>query len=119
MAPASRRATTTGGAGAGDVIWVHTINANVGVYTQPATLPAYIAIGEFGVGVDPSPTGTAATPGVEATARIFLEASVSDIASIVDVYFDDKGYTLPAAAPSGPIVPRAGSEYFRWVTTEA
>ncbi len=30
-----------------DVIWVHTMEANVGIYTQPATLPAYIAVGEM------------------------------------------------------------------------
>lgn len=98
-----------------DTIWVHTIDANVGIYTQPKTLPSYVAIGEFGIGVDPNPTGTAVTPGVEATARIFLEAGVSDVGAIVDVYLDDKGYVLNNA--NGPITPGAG-EYFRWVTVE-
>jgi hypothetical protein len=115
--PVSTRPTTTGGPGNGDVIWVHTIDANVGVYTQPRTLPAYIAVGEFVVGVDPQPTGVAALPGVEATARISLEASVSDVGSIVDIYWDDKGFTLPA--PAGPLVPLANSEYLRWLTMEA
>lgn len=103
----------------GDVIWVHTIDANVGIYTQPKTLPAYISVGGFVVGVDPQPTGAVALPGVEATARISLEASVSDVGSIVDMYWDDKGFSLPALTPAGPLVATPNREYFRWLTMEA
>ncbi len=119
-----------------DIIWVHTIDANVGIYTQPGTLPAYIAIGEMGIGIDPvATTVAAALPGVESTARIFLESSTSDIASIVDIYMDDKGFSLPVGAlragfPAclgGPCVvpdsalaaaPATPNEYFRWITPE-
>jgi hypothetical protein len=103
--PRSTRPTTTGGIGSGDVTWVHTIDANVGVFTQPRTLPAYLAVGEFGIGVDPNPANAVAAAGVESTPRISLEAGTSDIASLVDVYLDDKG---PGATP----------EKFRWVTIE-
>lgn len=113
-------AAAAGVAATPDRIWVHTIDANVGAYTQPATLPAYIAIGGNGIGVNPEPRTAVALAGVEATPRIFMEANTSDIASIVDIYLDDKGFTLPAAAaPAGPLVPAANSEYFRWITPES
>ena len=112
-----------------DVIWVHTIDANVGIYTQPATLPAYIAIGGNGIGITPQPSTAVAAAGVEATPRIFMEANTTDVASIVDIYLDDKGFSLPGrnpgviADPAGPIVADVpGSppnEYFRWITPES
>ncbi len=109
-----------------DIIWVHTIDANVGIYTQPATLPAYIAVGGFGIGVDPQPTG-AAVVGVESTARLVLEANTSDVGSLVDIYLDDKGFSLPAGSLTGPLVadsslpfgPVRPNEYFRWLTLES
>ena len=114
-------------------IWVHTIDANVGIYTQPGTLPAYVAIGEMRIGVDVQPQTAAPAVGVEATPRIFLEAYTSDIASVIDLYLDDKGFGLPAgnvagpllhdnvAGPNGTSLRRASgsSEYFRWLTTES
>ncbi len=108
----------------GDVVWVHTIEANVAIYTQPRTLPAFIGIGALGIGVDPSPKLAAATPGIEATARIFLEANTSDVGSLVDIYLDDKGFaitpatTRPIASGGNFLAPVPGGEYFRWVTTE-
>ena len=40
-----------------DFISAHTIEANVGIYTQPGTWPSYLALGEFGVGTaDPNAT---------------------------------------------------------------
>ena len=107
-----------------DIIWVHTIDANVGIFTQPGTLPAYIAIGDNGIGVNPEPKAAVALVGVEATARLFMEASTSDIASVVDIYLDDKGFSLPAgSSPAGPLVPNAAgtppTEYFRWITPES
>ena len=114
---------TLSGTGPTAVIWVHTIDANVGIYTQPGTLPAYIAIGDNGIGVNPLPSTAAALPGVEATPRIFLEASTSDISSIVDIYLDDKGFSLPVGSINGPIVPDViggvANEYFRWITPES
>ena len=105
----------------GDLIWVHTIDANVGAYTQPRTLPAYVAVGEFTVGVDPQPTG-AAVVGIETTARLVLESNTSDVASIVDVYTDDKGFGAPTVRPlalGGTFInPTPGAEWFRWMTPE-
>ena len=40
-----------------DFVSAHTIEANLGIYTQPGTQPSYVAIGEFGVGsADPAAT---------------------------------------------------------------
>jgi hypothetical protein len=89
-----------------DTISVHTIDANVGIYTQPGTLPSYIAVGALNIGVDPFPTGTAVTVGAEATARLVVEAAVSDIFSVFDVYLNDKD-------------PTTGADSYRWVTTES
>ena len=36
--------------GTEDYISAHTVEANLGIYTQPGTQPSYLAIGEFGVG---------------------------------------------------------------------
>jgi hypothetical protein len=103
-----------------DLIWVHTIDSNVGIYTQPQTLPSYVAVGEFGIGVDPQPAGGACVciVGIETTDRLVLESSVTDVGSIVDIYFDDKGFALAAGNTTGPLVVSPGSEYFRWVTPE-
>src|SRR3954453_3236815 len=87
----------------GDYISAHTIEANVGIYTQPGTQPAYVAIGEFGVGTaDPSAT---AASGVaqEAQDRIFLEAETTDVQTPVYIYMMD-------------VDPRDGTVRNRWVT---
>ena len=104
-----------------DIIWVHTIDANVGIYTQPGTLPAYIALGAMGIGVNPESAAAVAVAGLEATARLVVESHTSDVSSIVDFYLDDKGFNLPAGATA--LVPDvAGSranEYYRWLTPES
>ena len=72
----------------GDYISAHTIEANVGIYTQPGTQPSYLAIGEFGVGsADPNAT---AVNGVaqETQDRIFLESETTDVETPVDIYMD-------------------------------
>lgn len=90
-----------------DTISVHTIEANIGAFTQPRTLPAYVAMGGFGIGVEPLPKAAiAAGAGVESTPRIFLEGSVTDVASIVDVYLVDKDKVT-------------GADRHRWVTMES
>ena len=110
-APAAKRATTTA-----DVVWVYSIAANIGAYTQPKTLPAYIAIKAFNLGVNPQPSNAVAIAGLEATPRINLEAATSDLGSIVDVYFDDRKTGVGNAA--NPVA-SLRNERFRWITTEA
>jgi len=85
-----------------DTISVHTIDANVGIFTQPNTLPLYIAIGEFRVSADAAATAPSGAP-QEAQDRIFFEAMVTDVKSIVDVYLAD-------------IDPVTGAETLRWIT---
>jgi len=85
-----------GASGSGDVLSVHTIEANVGIYTQPGTQPSYLAIGEFGVGsADPNAT---AVNGVaqETQDRIFLEAETTDVRTPVDIYLQDVDATTGA-----------------------
>src|SRR3954470_8300065 len=92
----------TAGGGA-DYISAHTVEANVGIYTQPGTQPSYLAIGEFGVGsADPNAT---AVSGVaqETQERIFLEAEPTDVKTPVDIYMQD----VDAAT---------GALHNRWVT---
>ena len=88
--------------GAADLISAHTIEANVGIYTQPGTKPSYLAIGEFGIGTaDPSPT---AVNGAlqETQDRMFLETSTTDVRTPVDIYLVD--------------VDASGKQTNRWVT---
>jgi hypothetical protein len=89
--------------GAADLISAHTVEANVGIYTQPNTQPSYVAIGEFGVGsADPN---AVAVSGVaqETQDRIFLEAETTDVKTPVDIYLQD----VDAAT---------GALHNRWVT---
>jgi hypothetical protein len=86
-----------------DYVSAHTIEANVGIYTQPNTQPSYLAIGEFGVGTaDPSAT---AASGVaqETQDRIFLEAETTDVKNPVDIYMMD-------------VDPASGDIRNRWIT---
>jgi hypothetical protein len=114
-----------------DTIWVHTIDANVGIFTQPRTLPAYVRVGEFRIGVDPQPriAGVAAVAGgVETTNRFVAETSVSDIASVVDFYLHDLVLPTDNRIGDGTIGVdgrllavdiAAGRSYNRWLTPEA
>ena len=84
-------------------ISAHTIEANVGIYTQPGTTPNYLAIGEFGVGsADPNATAVNGA-GQEAQDRMFLEAETTDVKSPVDIYMVD-------------VNPLTGVETNRWIT---
>jgi hypothetical protein len=87
----------------GDYISAHTIEANVGVYTQPGTQPSYIAIGGFGVGTaDPNAVSVSGV-GQETQDRIFLEAATTDVKTPVDIYMMD-------------VDPQSGAVRNRWVT---
>ncbi|MDT7614256.1 MAG: hypothetical protein QOF00_1703 [Pseudonocardiales bacterium] len=93
-------------AGGPDFLSVHTIEANVGIYTQPGSQPAYTAIGEFGVG-SADPSATAINGAAQETQdRIFLEAETTDVVTPVDIYLVD-------------INPQTGTETNRWVTPNA
>ena len=108
-----------------DTIWVHTIDANVAIFTQPRTLPAYVHVGEFRIGVDPNNKvlGAALLPGgTETTNRFVAEASVSDVSSVVDFYLhdfvvaaDDRFGSALAPDLTATLV---GSTYNRWLTPE-
>jgi hypothetical protein len=90
-------------AGGADVISAHTVEANVGIYTQPNTQPSYVAIGEFGVG-SADPNAVAASGVAQETQdRIFLEAETTDVKTPVDIYLQD----VDAAT---------GALHNRWVT---
>jgi hypothetical protein len=89
------------GPGGSDTISAHTITGNVGIFTEPGTLPVYLAIGEFGVGPEFSLTFFGVPQ--EAQERLFLDAVVTDIMTIVDVYMID-------------LDPVTGQETQRWVT---
>ena len=90
-----------------DTISVNTINANVGIFTQPGSLPVYLMIGNFSVSAE-SPLRFGTIP-QEPVNRIVVEAFVTDVTSIVDIYFvdfDDSGavsqrWLTPASMTAG------------------
>jgi cytochrome c peroxidase len=87
-----------------DTISVHTIIANVGIYTQPGTLPVYLAMDEFRIGTfDQQLVANGVVQ--EAKDRLILNAVVTDVTSIVDIYLVDVGSD--------------GKETQRWVTPGA
>jgi hypothetical protein len=84
-------------------ISAHTIEVNVGIYTQPKSQPSYLAIGEFGIGTA-DPTLLAANGAAQETQdRIFLETETTDVYTPVDIYMVD-------------VDPVTGVEYNRWVS---
>jgi cytochrome c peroxidase len=90
------------GPGGTDTVSVHTINANVGIFTQPDTLPAYIAIGDFRISTfEPVTVFNGVVQ--EIPDRIVLEAFVTDVKSIVDIYLVDAD-------------PVTGGLAHRWIT---
>ncbi len=75
----------------------------MGIYTQPGTQPAYVAIGEFGVGTA-DPNATAINGAAQETQdRMFLEAETTDVQTPVDIYMID-------------VDPATGDVRNRWVT---
>jgi hypothetical protein len=79
-----------------EYVSAHTIEANVGIYTQPGTQPSYMAIGDFGVGTaDPLAVAINGAP-QETQDRIFLESETTDVKSVVDIYYEDANNTRNA-----------------------
>jgi hypothetical protein len=90
-----------------DVISAHTIEANLGIYTQPGTLPSYISIEETIFGTDAVPVaGQVAVAALEGQDRFVMVGMTTDVVTPVDAYFVD-------------IDPVSGKESQRWITTEA
>ena len=85
-----------------DTISVHTINASVGIFTQPGTLPSYLAIGEFRIAAV-APIDFINGVLQEEQDRVVLEAFTTDVTSIVDIYLVD-------------LDPVMGKETQRWIT---
>ena len=68
-------------------ISANTITANVGVFTQPGTLPAYIAIVSMKLSSDTARTILGVPQ--EAPNRVILDAMTTDVTSIADIYLMD------------------------------
>jgi hypothetical protein len=86
-----------------DYVSAHTIEANVGIYTQPNTQPSYLAIGEFGVGSADPNANAASGVAQETQDRIFLESETTDVKTAVDIYMMD-------------VNPTTGEIRNRWIT---
>jgi hypothetical protein len=98
------------------VIYAHTIEAQVAIYTQPGTKPSYLAIGQFGVGTaDPNITTAVNGAGQETQNRIFLEAETTDPYTLVDIYLPDAQTAGPTAG-GAPMNPSPGTVHNRWIT---
>jgi hypothetical protein len=92
-------------AAGGDYISAHTIEANVGIYTHHGSQPAYMAIGEFGVGTaDPNAVAAGGVVNQETQDRLFLESETTDPSTLVDIYMVDYDS-------------KTGAARNRWVTT--
>lgn len=106
--------TTMGNGIGGTFISAHTIEANLGIYTQPGTQPSYLAIGGFGIGTaDPTPAAAGTGVAQESTNRIFLESETTDYRTPIDIYLVDDvaGGVLAAGLGIPP-----GGIINRWVT---
>ena len=92
----------------GAYISAHTIGANLGIYTTPGIMPAYVTIEMELQGTAALSTGIAQ----EATSRIKVEGFSTDPSNLVDIYAVDidpnsgnvTERLLGAANPSGPPV---------------
>jgi hypothetical protein len=72
----------------GNFISAHTINANLGIFTEPGTQPSYLTIEASLVG-----TGGVPLPNLpqEATIRFKIEGFTTDPSSLVDIFMIDVG----------------------------
>ena len=92
----------------GTYISAHTIGANLGIYTTPGIMPAYVTIEMELQGTAALSTGIAQ----EATSRIKVEGFSTDPSNLIDIYAIDidpnsgniSERLLGAANPSGPPV---------------
>lgn len=116
----SPRAASSSANPSPDVISVHTIEANVGIYTAPGSLPAYAAITSIEIAADPAPATAATESSVvpRSSGRISLRAVVSDPTAIADLYFVDlePGRNIPGFPRQNHLV---GDKTQRWITPNA
>lgn len=107
-------------AGAADIISAHTVEANLGVFTSPGSLPVYAAVREVAIGVDTSASASSPASGVaqDITNRIVIDGVVTDPTAIADLYFVDlePGDNITGFPRPGR---RAGQENHRWLTPNA
>ncbi len=93
----------------GSYISAHTIAANLGVYTSPGSVPAYVGLEALLQGTSPQPMPNLPQ---EATSRIKVEGFSTDPFNLVDIYAVDVDprtgveteRLLGTANPSGPPV---------------
>ena len=84
-----------------DTISVHTIDANIGIYTEPDTLPSYMMITSATISADAPLIFNGVLQ--EAPDRLVLDAMTTDVKSVVDIYLVD-------------LDPVSGAESQRWIT---
>jgi hypothetical protein len=65
-----------------DYISVHTLNANLGIYTPPGTRPAYVSVETILLGTSGTPTNNVS---IEATTRIFIVGFTTDPNALIDI----------------------------------
>jgi hypothetical protein len=87
-----------------DTLWAHTIEASVGIFTNPGSFPTYVALGDFEVAADVGLTSLAGVP-QEVANRLVVEGMITDVTDVVDFYFVD-------------VDPATGQETNRWLTPE-
>jgi hypothetical protein len=103
------------GSAATKTISVHTIQANVGAFTQPGSLPAYIWIEETIIGADAVAVG-AGLPPLEGQDRLVVIGRTTDVRTPVDLYFIDEN---PAYIEASTAPTTSWKSANRWVTMEA
>ncbi len=67
----------------GPYISAHTIDANLGIYTQPHTKPSYVFVEALGVGTG---GGTVGGIAIESTNKVFWVGFSTDPTELVDFY---------------------------------
>lgn len=91
---------------AGPFISAHTVEASLGLYTQPGSTPSYIHIGVATIGTA-DPLAVAVNGAAQETKdRLVLEAETTDVQSPADIYLTD-------------ISPTTGKVRNRWATPQA
>lgn len=120
MVSASRSPSPPAASPSPEVVSVHSIEANVAIYTAPGSLPAYAAITEVEIGADPpaAPVVNSGSVAQQTGGSISLKALVTDPTAIADLYFVDlepgkniAGFPRPGHVP--------GDETHRWLTPNA